>query len=186
MREHTSHAKFGHNHGQASSAEAADGDLCLDVGELALAAAARGEDAHVGQFLEHKILVPDTEGVGGFESGELVGQLPERAGKAIVLGVVVALLHAIPSHDVVLAVIAVALVCLEVDLAEQLLLMVLQRATHGGADVVMYSAQEEICRKRALPDNRRVVDERDGTQARRRRSGQVVETEEKKEPSTPA
>ena len=118
----------------------------LDIGQLPAARPAGAQYAHGEQLLEHKVLVLAAEVVGGLKGGDLVGQLAQRAGEAVVLCVVVALLDAVAAHNGMLAVIVVGLVgtgmvsweclwdmgfLLEVDLAEELLLMMLEFATHG-------------------------------------------------------
>ena len=64
-----------------------------------------------------------------------MGELAQRAAELVVLSVVVAALDGVAAHDEGLAVVVVGLVRVEVDLAEQLLLVMLEFARHFGGGV---------------------------------------------------
>jgi hypothetical protein len=126
------HAQPRHDDRQTSPRKGRHGDLVLDIAQLASAAAAGAQYAHVEQLLQHQVLVLAAEGVGRVEVGEPVGELAHGAAQLVVLAVVVAALDGIAAHHGRLAVVIVRLVCVEVDLFEQLLLVVLELADHAG------------------------------------------------------
>lgn len=126
------HAQAGHDDGQSAARKGAHGELVLDVAQLAAAAAAGAQNAHVEQLLQQGVLLLAAEGVGGVEVRDAVGELAQRAAELVVLAVVVAALDGVAAHDERLAVVVVGLVRVEVDFAQELLLMVLEFARHGG------------------------------------------------------
>jgi hypothetical protein len=112
------HAQSCHDYRQPPSAECADCDLVLDVGELAPSSATRAQHAHVEQLAEEEVFVLATEGVRGLEGGQFVGELLETPRQAVVLGIVVPSLEGIAADDGGIAVVAVGFVRVEVDLSE--------------------------------------------------------------------
>jgi len=76
--------------------------------------------------------VADTNGVGGFESCQLVGELAERAAKTVVGSVVGRLADCIATEDGSVAVVVVGGVGCEVDFAEETLLVMAELANHVG------------------------------------------------------
>jgi hypothetical protein len=126
------HAQPGHDDGQASARKGRDGDLVLDVAQLAATAAAGAQDAQVEQLLQQQVLVLAAERIRGVEVREAVGELAHGAAQLVVLAVVVAALDGIAAHDGRLAVVIVGFVGVEVDLLEELLLVVLEFPDHDG------------------------------------------------------
>jgi hypothetical protein len=138
-RQMLAHPQPCHDNRQPPPCKSADCDFVLDVAQLSPASASGAQDAHIEQLLEQHVLLLPAEGIGGVEVGDLVGELAQRTAQLVVFAVVVAALDGIAAHNEGLAVVVVGLVCVEVDLAEQLLLMMLEFARHiGSAGCVLW------------------------------------------------
>ena len=73
------HLQAGHDDAQPAAAEAAHGDLVLDLAQLAATAGPLGaQDAHVVQLLQEQRLVLVPHRVVGLERRELVRELPTQ------------------------------------------------------------------------------------------------------------
>jgi len=144
------HLQPRHHDGQSPPAEGADCDFVFDVGELSTAydskmvsafvqagsfphtSAAGSEQAHIPQLGQEQIFLSSPKRIARLECGEAMCQLTQRACQSVVFGVVVAFLEAVSAYYGGIAVVAVRLVCVEVDLPQQLLLVVLELADHDG------------------------------------------------------
>ena len=124
------HPQPRHHHPQPAPTESRDGDLPLDITQLALAATTDTEQAHVVQFLEQLVLLLAAERRLWRKQGDAVREMAQLAGQAVVRGIVVGVGERVAADDFCAAVLVVRGVVGEVDFTQQLLLVVLELADH--------------------------------------------------------
>ena len=129
-RQMLAHAQPRHNHRQPPPCKCTHSDLVLDVTQLSSSSTTRTQDTHIEQLLEQQILLFPAEWVCRVKIRDTVCELAQRAAQLVVFSVVVAALDGVAAHDKGLAVVVVRFISVEIDLAEQLLLMMLKFARH--------------------------------------------------------
>ena len=124
------HPQPRHDHSQSPPTESRDSDLPLDITQLALAATTDTEQAHVVELLEQLVLLLASERRLWGQQSDAVRKMAQLTGQAVVRGVVVGVGKRVAADDFCAAVLVVGRVIGEVDLAQELLLVVLELSDH--------------------------------------------------------
>jgi hypothetical protein len=125
------HSQPSHDNSQSTSAESRDGDLPLNITELALSATTNAEQTHVVELLEQLVLLLAAELALRGQQSNPVREMAQLAGQTVVRAVVVGVGERIAADDFCTAVAGIRRVVGEVDFAQELLLVVLELADHG-------------------------------------------------------
>jgi hypothetical protein len=126
------HPQPSHDNSQSTSAESRNGDFPLDITELALSATANAEQAHVVELLEQLVLLLAAELSLRRQQSNTVREVAQLAGQTVVRAVVVGVGERVATDNLCAAVAGVRGIVGEVDFAQELLLVVLELADHGG------------------------------------------------------
>jgi hypothetical protein len=124
------HPQPSHNHSQPTPAESRHSDLPLNITELALSATTNAEQTHVVEFLEQLVLLLAAELALRGKQSNPVREMAQLAGQTVVRAVVVGVGERVAADNFCAAVAGIRWVVGEVDLAQELLLVVLELADH--------------------------------------------------------
>lgn len=114
------HSRAHHEDSQSAPTQSGNSDFALDLGQTCALLARLLQDTHAPQLVQELGFELLAQWVGlGVQLRELVGELTQRSAEGVVFLVVHWVLEEVPLTDLVLAVVAIGLVVMEVDLPEK-------------------------------------------------------------------